>query len=444
MAMTQVKKIVKKNQLKQVRIAVLGSGFGAIHTVLELEKLRKNLGKEVKIHVTLFSNVDYFWLVTMAHEVATGNLMPDDVKQPLRSLPTQMFDDFIQCEINSINFDEMAVNYKLLETLPENQTLRSQKRDTFDHIVSSLGSQVNYFGVEGASKYSLPVKTLPDVIKIKNQILQSFEDAERLTDVEEITKNLSFIIVGGGATGVEVAGELADLINNDLTKRFPMVAKYSSITIIHGGKQIGIPGQEWMTVELEQMLREKLCVNVRCDSFVSKVVEDGVFIGEDFIPGHTIIWSGGVQGNTVDLISQVEIDKDKAGRVKVDRTLVSDVNKNIFIIGDQAEVLDSEGNPYPMRAQFAVRQGQLVAENIIRDLTNQPRVGFNYQDKGVIVSLGNGSALAYVFGKRIKGKMAYWLYKVVYIPQIIGIRAKVKTVIDWILNLFTPRDLSKL
>jgi len=432
-----------KSKKPVVRIAVLGSGFGAMQTLLRLHKLRKKV-PTVKLHVTVFSRTDYFWLVTMAHEIATGNLMPADVKQPLRSLPITMFDDFIQSEVVSINTDERAVNYRLLETTQADESLLVQKRQQFDYIVSSLGSEVNFFGIPGAEEYALPVKTLADVVVIKNRILQSFEDAEQIDDVESITQLLSFLIVGGGATGVELAGELADLVNHDLTKRFPRVAKYASITIIQGGDKIGIPSVEWMTAELEEILQKKHCVKIMCNSFVSEVSPQGVMVGDQKVAGNTVIWSGGVKGSTVDWISKTELTSDKTGRLSVQRDLSLESNNKVFIIGDQALVMDKEGNPYPMRAQFAVRQGHLVAENIVYDLNKKPRHEFDYVDKGVIVGLGDGTALADIFGIRITGRPAHFIYRVVYLPQIIGLRAKVKTFVDWTLNLVAPRDLSKL
>ncbi len=431
-----------KKTKKVVTVAILGSGFGALHAAMQLRKERRRLPKNIEIKVDLISRTDYFWLVTMAHEIATGNLMPNDVVQPIRSLPISIYDDFIQAEITKIHTKTNTVSFNLIDQV--HQGIEQSQARSYDYIVSALGAETFYFGVPGAEKFALPIKTLDDVKKIKNRILQSYEDAELLDDVTEIAALLNFVIVGGGATGVEVAGELADMINVPMAKRYPRVAKYASITIVHGGKQLGIPGQDWMSSELEDILQRKHCVRIMCDSFVTEVSQDGVKVGEQFIPSKNVIWSGGVTASKVEIVSDNDIVRNKQGRIGVRSDLVLEVKSSIFVVGDQAQVVDEVGVDYPMRAQFAVRQGQLAAKNIAKDIMSRDREIFSYKDKGVIVSLGDGEALAGVGPLKIKGRIAYWMYKMVYIPQIIGFRAKVKTTVSWFLNLFNPRDLSKL
>ena len=224
--------------MRVVRVAILGSGFGAVHTALRLSKVRTQLPKHITLEIDLISRNDYFWLVTMAHEIATGNLMPHDVVQPIRSMPQSVYDNYIQAEITKVDTADNTVHFELLNTVDD--TIKISQSRSYDYIVSSLGSQTFYFGVEGAEEYTLPVKTLEDVRAIKNRIMHSFEDAEMLDDILEIQKLLTFVIVGGGATGVEVAGELADMVNISLTKRFPKVAKYAQIIIVHGGNRIPV------------------------------------------------------------------------------------------------------------------------------------------------------------------------------------------------------------
>ena len=427
---------------KVIKIAILGTGFGAIHTALQLKKERKRLPNNIKLEVDIISRNDYFWLVTMAHEIATGNLMPHDVVQSIRSMPRSIYDNYIQGEITSVNTDTGEVNFELIDTV--GQDLETSQSKTYDYIVSALGSKTFYFGVEGAAEHALALKTLEDVRAIKNRIMQSFEDAEFIDDVVELQRLLHFVIVGGGATGVEIAAELAEMINISMSERFPKVVKYARVTVVHGGKRVGIPGQEWMSGELENVLQNKHCVNLRCDSFVSKVSPDGVHIGDDFIPATTVIWSGGVMASAVEFISSQEVSRNKQGRIEVQSDLSLVDSPRVFIIGDQASVKDESGNDYPMRAQFAVRQGRFVAKTIVAELRGKPRTAFSYSDKGVIIGLGDNEALASVMGLKLKGWFAYLLYKLIYIPQLIGIRAKVRTASSWLLNIFSPRDLSEI
>ena len=427
---------------KITKIAILGTGFGGVHAALQLKKIRRKLPKSHTIQVDLISRTDYFWLVTMAHEIATGNLLPHDVSQPIRSLPVAVYDNFIQANITQINAKSNEVTMNLIDVVDDNLPGTITKK--YDYIISSLGAETFFFGVEGAREHSLSLKTMADVKRIKNRLMQSFEDAELLDDVSQIVSLLHFVIVGGGPTGVEIAGEIADLIHGPLRKRFLRVIKYASITIIHGSGRLGVPGYEWMSSELESILIDDFGVKVDCNSFVTKVTPEGVYVGEKFYSSKNVIWSGGVKASGVAIVSSNSVERTKSGRVLMCSDLSLQGNKNLFIIGDQASIPDGEGGDYPMRAQFAVRQGRHAVKNIISDLLNQPRQDFEYYDKGVIISLGSGKALASVFGLRFSGWFAYWLYRTAYLPQIVGLRPKVKTVVTWTLNLFTSRDLSKL
>ena len=431
-------------KIRTLKIGILGSGFGSMHTALHLAKLRKKLPKNIKLHVTIISDTDYFWLVTMAHEIATGGLVPSDVMQPLRSLGVEVFDDYIQAKVTEIDVFENQVKYELLETVSDN--LKVNKKAKFDYLISALGSEVNFFGTKGASKYAFPIKTLTDVKSIKNQILQVFEDAERISDETEMKKLLSFVIVGGGATGVELAAEIGDMIQNSLKKRFPNVVKFSRVILVSGGKKIGIPGKDWMTAKLEKALKQTECVDITCGNYVDEVTSDGAIVAGKLLPSKTVIWAGGVKASTVKFVdnNQQPIEPEKGGRISVELDLSFKSNRSVFVIGDQSYLLDSNGDPYPMRAQFAVRQGELVASNIIADQLKLRRKKFNYQDKGVILSLGRGKGVAEIYGKKFSGPIVHFLYRMVYIPQLIGVRAKVRTLVDFILDIFTDRDLSKL
>ena len=157
-----------------------------------------------------------------------------------------------------------------------------------------------------------------------------------------------------------------------------------------------------------------------------------------------MIWSGGVMASAVEFISSQEVSRNKQGRIEVESDLSLIDSPQVFIIGDQASVKDESGNDYPMRAQFAVRQGRFVAKTIVAELSNKTRTAFTYSDKGVIIGLGDNEALASVMGLKLKGWFAYLLYKLIYIPQLIGIRAKVRTASSWLLNVFSPRDLSEI
>src|SRR5690606_553668 len=181
------------------RVVILGSGFGGIHAALEIKKLRKRNPK-VNLEVVIISNVDYFWLVTMAHEVATGNLIPSDIMQPVRSLSVEVYDDYIKGEVTNIDVARKRVHYRLVNRMDSDLAFNQEIQ--YDFLINAIGSEAFFFGTEGVAEYAFPLKTLDDTKNIKNHILNSFEEAQLLHDEEDIKKTLRFVIVGGGATGV--------------------------------------------------------------------------------------------------------------------------------------------------------------------------------------------------------------------------------------------------
>jgi len=424
------------------RVVILGSGFGGIHAALELKKLRKRNPK-VNLEVVIISNVDYFWLVTMAHEVATGNLIPSDIMQPVRSLSVEVYDDYIKGEVTNIDVARKRVHYRLVNRMDSDLAFNQEIQ--YDFLINAIGSEAFFFGTEGVAEYAFPLKTLDDTKNIKNHILNSFEEAQLLHDEEDIKKTLRFVIVGGGATGVELAGELADMINGPLKSRFKNVWRYAEIVIIHGGKHLVVENDDWFSGKVESLLLNRHGIKVQYGSYVTRVTKNGAWIHDQLIPSRTIIWTAGVVARNVDFSPSNSIEREeKTRRIIVQPTLNLSEAKEVFIIGDQAAVPNPEGGRYSMRAQFAVRQGQIAVRNIIRLLQNQPLIEFAYKDKGFIVSLGNGDAVARVFGLRLTGFFAWLLYRTAYLPQIVGWRARIRTVGEWTLNLFLSRDLSEI
>lgn len=428
------------------RVVILGSGFAGVYAYLGLHA--RFHARERDIEVVLVSEFDYFLFLTLIQSVATGDLLPANVTYPVRTLPNCCLDRFIEGKVTHINLDTGDITIEERERLLPNGHNEETKKTQlhYDYLISALGSETNFFDVPGAKEFTYPLKNLEDAKRIKNRVIDSFEEADELTDENDIRNALRFVIVGGGPTGVELAGELADYVNDELTKAYSRLKGKAEIVLLEGGDRLVPQMDEWFDKKVREILSEKLGVHVRYGAKVSNVTERGVCIGEENILSRTVIWAAGVKARKVEFVSREPLEFEKRSeRIQVNAHLSIPSHENAFVVGDQAWIVDKEtGMPYPMRAQFATREGAVAAENIYNHLYNQPYTEFEWKDLGFIISLGKHGALAQVRGMRISGYPAWWLHRIAYLSKIIGVRTKMRTALEWILNAFTPRDVTRL
>ncbi len=432
---------------RAIRVVILGSGFAGIYAYLGLHK--RFHGKK-QLEVTMVSRRDYFLFVTLLHEVATGNLMPFDIVQPIRSLPHCCLDRFIEGFAVGADLDRrmLTIDKREMYVAPhEHISPQSSRMElSYDYLISALGSETKFFGVEGASDHALTMKNLDDARAFKNRVIDTFEHADDLRSPDEQKKELCFAIVGGGPTGVELAGELADYMNNELARAFPRLKGFARIVLIQGPDRLVPQVDPWFGGRAEAILKKKGNVEFLFDKRVTKISQEGVYMGDEFLPCRNVVWTAGVQANRLDAQSEHELEYEgRNGRVKVNAFLQLPSYKNVFVAGDQAWVYDKESNrAYPMRAQFAQREGDLAAENVRRMIAGEALKEFEWRDQGFILSLGKGGALAEIYGIKLSGAFAWFLYRAAYGSKIVGARAKLRTALDWLLNFFFPRDVSKV
>ncbi len=428
------------------RVVILGSGFAGIYAYLGLHA--RFHARERDIEIILVSEFDYFLFLTLIQDVATGELQPSNITFPVRTLPNCCLDRFVQGKIQQINLDTQTVTIEERKYLVSNGNGEEVTRTElhYDYVVSALGSETNFFGVPGAREHTYPLKNLEDARRIKNRVIDSFEAANVLTNDDEMKDLLRVVIVGGGPTGVELAGEFGDYMNDELANAYPRLKGKSEIVLLEGGGRLVPQMDDWFDRKVREILLGKLHVGVRYNARVTNITSTEVHIGSEMIRSSTVIWAAGVKARSIEFISQVPLEYEKnTGRVKVTSHLFIPGRKNAFVAGDQAWIVDKEsGMPYPMRAQFATREGDIVAENIFNDLYQQPLVEFEWKDLGFILSLGKRGALAEVKGMRFTGVSAWLLHRVAYLSKIIGVWAKMRTALEWFLNIFTPRDVTRL
>ena len=428
------------------RIVILGAGFAGVYAYLRLHAL---LHENTEKQITFISERDLFTFVPMLHEVATGTLLPSSITQSIRALPPCCLYRFVEARVMRVNADAKKILIHHINPeapVPGNRIKEvSEEEVSFDYGIFSLGSYVNFFNIPGAKEHTLTLNSLDDARRVKNRIIESFEQAQITKNEAEKRRLLRFVIVGGGPTGVELAGEFADLLHGELRKSFPLVYPYAEIRLYEARERFMCFADEWFGEKAFRILSDKKRVQVFCGAPLSHISSEGIRIGEEFVPAGTVIWTAGVQAREVEIISKKRFLRDtKSRRIKVNEFLQVPSYPHLFVAGDQAWMETKEGGqPYPMRAQFAVREGEVAAENIARLMKKKPLKEFFWRDRGFLISVGKGNALAEVFGVQFSGVFAWILYRVAYLLKIVGLRAKFRTALEWILNTFLPRDISK-
>lgn len=422
---------------KPISIVIAGAGFSGVYAYLTLHKI---FHRKDNVHITIINKTDYFLFVPLIHEVATGNLLATSIVQPIWNIPQCCIYQFIEGVITHINYDTNTIIVK-------SNTNSSERTIKYDYALLGLGSQTNYYDTKGALENSLPLKNISDALLIKKRIIEQFERAQCETTLEQERKNLlRFVIVGGGPTGVELTGEIADYINGEFKKTFPHIYKFASLVLLHNGSTLVPQVEPWFSKKAKHILTKKGIVNVLLNEKVIEITSHSVITEKQTIPSFVVIWTAGVKAHMPPYSSKEKIEfEPHTDRIKVNNFLQIPSYKNTFVAGDQAWIYNKETNqPYPMRAQFAIKEGILAAQNMARAIQNKTLKEFSYKDAGIIFSLGKGGAIGSVLGIKWTGPFAWWMYRTAYLFKLVGIRAKLRTALEWTINLFSRRDITKL
>lgn len=391
------------------KVVIIGAGFAGVEAA-------KKLGKH-GVNVLLIDRHNYHTFIPMLYQVATAVLYPHQVIYPLRSLfrgfPTV---NFLQANVDKVDFDnqiiysaDVAINY--------------------DYLVIATGSQSQFLGVTGAPENSLPMRTLTDAIAIRNQVLSNFEKAAKVTDEQERIRLLTFVIVGGGATGVELAGSLNELIHKAFKKDFPSLnSELARVILLQSGEQLFPSYSQQLGNYTEKYLRRQ-GVKVHLNSKVSKVTSEAVYLEDNTaIFTDTVIWTAGVLAATPKTNRSVKTAaKDQ---VIVEQTLQLCGHKNVYGIGDVSYV-DSE-EKFNGVAQEAIQQGKTAADNILRQMKGRSLEPFDYFNKGRLAIIGKHAGIGKIGKFPIKGFIAWFLWLEVHLLYLPGIRNRLGVLFNWL------------
>ena len=408
------------------KIVILGGGFGGLYTY---KGLYKHFSKD-DIEVTIVNRNNYFIFTPLLHEVATGGVEHHQVVESIRQIIYKNNDNLHIADVESIDCTKQIVKTSLSEL-------------SYDILVVALGATTNFFGTPGAEENSLILKDLRDAIILRNALVGSFENASEIKDRKKREHALSFAVIGGGPTGVEIVSEIAELFNDTLLRYYKDTIKREDVSLylVNRSSEILTPFPPSLRKSALKML-EKKGIKVILNSAVKEVSPDSIILDDGRVleVSHTI-WAAGVKPNNPKFIKDFPVDS--SGRVIVNEFLQVGQSSNVFVLGDSASVMSDNGKPLPMLAQVAVKQGLLTGENIWRMINHNNLKKFIFKSNGMLASLWLWHAVADLKGIHLSGPLAWFIWRTVYLFKFLSGSKKIKIVVDWTLNIFYPRDITK-
>ena len=397
------------------RIVIIGGGFAGISLA---KKLRNK-----KVQVVLLDKHNYHNFQPLMYQVATGGLEPDSIAYPIRKIVQEYKDFYFRlAEVREIDAENNIIYADIGEL-------------KFDYLVIATGSKTNYFGNKEIERNSMAMKTIPQSLNIRSLILENFEQALLTNDIDERHSLMNFVLVGGGPTGVELAGALAEMKKAILPKDYPdLDVRKMEINLIQGSNRVLDSMSENASEKAEKFLLNlgvSVWKNVRVTGYDGKTVTTNSDLSFD---SATVIWTAGVQGALPHGLKADSFIKN-VNRIKVNQFNQVEGYDNLFAIGDIA-VMTSEEYPqgHPMMAQPAMQQGRLLAENVIRLLDKKEMKSFVYKDKGSMATIGRNKAVVDLPKFKFSGVFAWFVWMFVHLFSLIGFKNKAVVFLNWVYN----------
>ena len=395
--------------MNKPKVVILGGGFGGLAAARALYK---------SAEVTVVDRHNFQTFLPLLYQVSTAGLAADHVAYPIRGALRKTDIKFRMGSPISIDHKNQEVKLDSSEVLK------------FDHLIVALGSVSADFGIPGVNEYALGMKTVHEALTIRAEIMRRFEDLCRF---EDDTK-LSISVIGGGPTGVEMAGAIAELIRGPLKSDQANAAAHIQVSLIEAGPRLLPPFAPSLSERTKKDL-EKLGVKVLLNTAVKAIEHRKIILKDDSVLNSEItIWAAGVKGS--DAMAQLNLPTN-GNRVAVEPTMQVKNYPNIWALGDIAGALGKDGRPLPMVAPVAIQQGKFIAKQIARLMAKKPLTDFKYLDKGSMATIGRNKAVVQVKGLKISGPIAWLIWLWLHLFYLLGGRNKIGTMADWTWNYLT-------
>lgn len=412
------------------RIVIVGGGFGGLNAAQSL--------RGAELDVTLVDRRNFHLFQPLLYQVATGGLSPSNIAVPLRSIVRHQRNcQVLMADVVGFDLDRRVVQLEHGE-LP------------YDSLIVAAGSRTGYFGHGEWSERAPGLKSIEDALDIRRRILSAFEAAEQEEEAERRRALLTFVIVGGGPTGVELAGTLAEIARHTLSSEFRRCRTTEArILLVDVAPRVLNAFAEELSADARRRL-EGIHVEVRTGTRVERLDDNSVTLraGEqsEVIAAATVLWAAGVEASPLGrtLAAAAGIELARGGRVPVTSQLQLANHDNVFVIGDLAYALDSSGKPLPGVAPVAIQQGKYVARSILSRLKNRPAAPFQYRDYGNMATIGRSAAVAELGGWKFRGRLAWLMWLFIHLIQLVRYENRLLVLIQWAWNYFTFNRSARL
>ena len=395
---------------KTPHVVVVGAGFGGLEAAKKLAK--------APVRITIIDRYNYHLFQPLLYQVAIAGLVPSQIAYPLRWIFRKQDNvDFHMAEVTSIDFESRYVKV-------EGSVI------AYDYLILAVGGQTNFFGMSEVEHHGFQLKNVASAVETRNHLLRMFEEASREVDPERRRALLTFVVVGGGPTGVETAGALAELITHVMAKDYPyMDLNDVRVLLIEAASSLMLAYPDELRKATYDLLRSKnveIMLNTRLLDYNGLHV---TLADETMIPTHTLIWTAGVR--SAEITDRLGVPQASGGRIRVEPTLQLPEHPEVFVVGDAAYLENGNGQPLPMLATVAQQEARAAAGNLQKILKGETPRPFHYKDPGLLATIGRNAAVARIWGMSFSGFIAWVIWVVLHIYRIIGVRNRLLVMINW-------------
>ncbi len=405
-------------------VVIIGAGFAGLEAA-------KILGRSDDVRVTVVDRRNHHLFQPLLYQVATAALDPSDIASPIRVvLRRHRNTEVILAEVSAVDRSARTLHFA------DGGSVR------YDHLIVASGAQDTYFGHPEWESQAPGLKSLEDALEVRRRVLFAFEEAEREEDEVRRREWLTFVIIGGGPTGVELAGSLSEIAHRALPRDFRHINTHDARIVLIEGQSRLLPTYPEDLSEAARRALQKLQIDVRLGQRVSGIDAEGVTLGDQRIQARTVLWGAGVTASPLGKALGVPVDR--TGRVAVRPDLTIDDDPRISVVGDLAAVTQ-DGKPVPGIAPAAMQMGRTAARNVLRRVHGEPGQPFRYLDKGIFAVIGRGSAVGTLFARwDLSGVVAWFVWVSVHLMYLVGFRSRIAVLFTWFYSYLTWRRIARL
>jgi NADH dehydrogenase len=403
-------------------VVILGAGFAGLAATKAL--------RDADVRITLIDRTNHHLFQPLLYQVATAALAAPDISAPIRNLVSKQQN----CTVLMANVERIDVERKQIE-------VQGHQRIDFDYLIVATGMRHAYFGHDDWAACAPGLKTIGEALDIRRRILRAFEAAELEPTIEQRRAWTTFVVIGGGPTGVELAGAIAEIAGRTLASDFRRFdPRTTRVILVEAGPRILSSFSENLSQHAKESLGE-LGIEVRTGTPVSTVSAEYVEIGSERIPARTVLWAAGVRASP--LAAQLGVPIDRVGRIWVENDLSVPDRREVFVLGDLI-AKTQDGKPLPGVAQLAIQSAHTAALNIMNDLEGKPREEFHYVDKGSMATIGRHRAVAQMGKLEFSGTIAWWLWLLVHVLALVEFRRRFAVLVEWAWAYFSWQRRSRV